>query len=439
MAQPQRPPVTDPRKASGTRPRAPLGLPSPGQVIAGKYRIVRVIGEGAMGVVFEATHLRLRQRLAIKVLRPDVRDSDTVLARFEREARASAQLRSMHTARVIDVDTLENGLPYIVLEYLEGSDLDAELRAVGCFPVEDAADIALQVAGAMAEAHDLGIVHRDLKPANLFVCHAGERRVIKILDFGISRDQRDEARITATDQYFGTPAYAAPEQLTDAASADARSDVWSLGIVLYELLTGRTPFEGTPTQVIAKVMVEPVPWPKRLRGDIPADLARVVMRCLEREPARRFRGMRELAQALAPFGPRQPTAALVADVQRPRGRLGEILVSDGLLAQTDLERALDEQQRTGKLLGRVLLDMGLVAQPDLLTALAKQQGLFDPAPARPPTPPDPERAATTLSRSRPSPSPAPSRRPVPRWIAALLVAIPIAAVLCALGARFVLP
>lgn len=426
----------DRSKQSGTRPRVLASLPSAGDIIAGKYEIVRTIGEGAMGVVYEATHLRLRQRLAIKVLRPNVHDFDTVLARFEREARASAQLRSIHAARVIDVETLENGLPYIVLEYLEGHDLDAELRALGWFPVDEAVDVVLQVAEAMAEAHDVGIVHRDLKPANLFVCRAEERRVIKILDFGISRDQCDDARITATDSYFGTPAYASPEQLRDAASADARSDVWSLGVVLYELLTGRIPFDGSPTQVIAKVMVEPVPWPKQFREDIPHDLARIVMRCLERDPERRYAGMRELAEALAPFGPKQPAGALLADVHRPRGRLGEILVADGLLAAADLERALLEQRRTGKLLGRVLLDLGLVSQADLLAALAKQQGLFDPVPPQNAAP-DPARAATTLARAS-ARVPAPPQR-MPRWVTALLVAIPIAAALCVLMARFVLP
>ncbi len=439
MGQPHRHEVSDLSKVSGPRRRAPLALPVPGDVIAGKYEIAGVIGEGAMGVVYEATHLRLHQRLAIKVLRPDVREQDTVIARFEREARASAQLRSIHTARVIDVDTLENGLPYIVLEYLEGNDLDAELRGQGWLPVDEAVDVALQVAEAMGEAHDLGIVHRDLKPSNLFVCRAGDRRVIKILDFGISRDECDDARITGTNEYFGTPAYASPEQLRDAASADARSDVWSLGVVLYELLTGRTPFEGSPAQVIAKVMVEPIPWPKHTRDDLPVELARIVMRCLERDPARRFAGMRDLARALAPFGPKQSAAALVADVQRPRGRLGEILVADGLLAQADLDRALLEQRRTGKLLGRVLLDLGLVAQADLLTALAKQQGLFDPAAAHPAAAPDPARSATTVVGHGDALAPVALPRTLPRWAAALFVAIPIAAVLCALAARFVLP
>jgi tRNA A-37 threonylcarbamoyl transferase component Bud32 len=354
-----------------TRPTLPVA----GDLIAGKYVIVRTIGEGGMAVVFEATHTRLAQRFAIKVLRPDVRDFDVVLARFEREARATAKMRSIHTARVIDVDTLPNGLPYMVLEYLEGRDLDAELQVTKALPVEEAVDVALQVADAMAEAHEQGIIHRDLKPSNLFVCHAGERRIIKILDFGISRNDADESRITKADSYFGTPAYASPEQLRDAMSADARSDVWSLGVILYELLTGRTPFEGTAPQVIAKVVSQPVPKPQEFRPDLPRALASVVVRALERDPSQRFQTMRELAAALVPFGPKQSVADAVAGVQGGRGRLGEILVADGLLSEAGLGRALAEQRRTGKLLGAVLLDLGLVVRADLLAALARQQGI----------------------------------------------------------------
>ncbi len=366
---------------SGKRVRSTAQLPQPGDVIAGKYALGRVIGEGGMGVVYEATHTRLHQRLAIKVLRPDVPDFQVVLERFEREARATAQLRTIHAARVIDVDTMPDGLPYMVMEFLEGADLEVELRATGPMAIDQAVDVVLQVAEAMAEAHALGIVHRDLKPSNVFVCRVGGRRVVKVLDFGISKiEGAAKARITGEQTYFGTPSYAAPEQLLSAAAADARSDVWSLGIILFELLTGRTPFVGSTTEVVAKVMSEPVPWQLQLRPDIPRDLARIVLRTLQRDPRQRFQTMGELAETLVRFGPAQSTATVGADVQRGRGRLGEILVGEGMITAADLQRALDEQRRTGKLLGRVLIDMELVAHADLLTALAKQQGIGEGAP-----------------------------------------------------------
>ena len=360
---------------SGAQLKTRAILPVPGDLIGSKYRLGRVLGSGAMGVVYEATHVRLRQRLAIKVLRPDVPNFDQLLARFEREAHATARLRSIHAARVIDVDSLPDGLPYIVMEYLEGRTLDAELAEVGPMPVEVAADICVQVADAMTEAHGLGIVHRDLKPANLFICSVGDRQVVKVLDFGISKVDGTDGRITGGDEWFGTPCYAAPEQLRSSADVDPRSDIWSLGVILFELLMNRPPFSGTAVEVIAKGLMDPIPWPLDLRPELPRDLARVIMRALERDRDRRFQSMREMADALAPFAPAKSASAVLAEMQRSRGRLGEILVADGLLTQVDLERALEAQRRDGRLLGRVLLEMNLVGHADLLAAIAKQQGL----------------------------------------------------------------
>ncbi len=398
----------------------PAALPGPGDLIAGKYEVVRKIGEGGMAVVYEAIHLRLEQRLAIKVLRPNVPDFHEVLARFEREARATAQLRSIHTARVVDVDTLPNGLPYIVMEFLEGMDLEVLLEQSGPLPVEQVADLVMQMAEVMTEAHALGIVHRDLKPANLFVCRVGERWLVKVLDFGISKIESDRgARLTHSDSYFGTPCYTAPEQLRDAASADVRSDVWSAGIILYELLTGRPPFLGTATAVIAKVMTDPVAWPLELRPDLPREVARVVMQALQRDPAQRFQTMRELSDALAPFGPRERAASLAEEVQRSRGKLGEILVADRLVSPAELERALEEQRRSGKLLGRVLLDMKLVSRVDLLAALARQQGIATW------TPPTRQTTAPPVRHMLPF---ATRRGPVRRWLLiaiALAIALPL--------------
>jgi serine/threonine protein kinase len=412
--------------ASGNHLKGERHLPEPGDLVAGKYLIVRVIGQGGMAVVFEARHPRLNQRLAIKVLRPDVQDFDEVMARFEREARATSRLRSTHTARVVDVDALPSGLPYIVMEFLDGEDLDAALRTSGPMPVELAADVVLQVAEAMEEAHGLGIVHRDLKPANIFVCKADPRPVVKVLDYGVSKNEDDlGSRITQPDAYFGTPCYAAPEQLRSAGDADPRSDVWSLGIILFELVTGRTPFVGSATSVIARVMTDPIPSPLDLRPDLPGALARVVLRALERDPAKRFQSMRAFAEALEPFG---PADKLPSNAPGPRGRLGELLIADGLLTEEDLQRALAEQRQSGKLLGRVLLELGLVAHADLLAAVAMQQGIEVAGSARTP------RAVGATQAARPSGAPVPelpggkskSRRAILAWAA---VALALAALL----------
>jgi hypothetical protein len=246
--------------------------------------------------------------------------------------------------------------------------------------------------------------------------------VVKVLDFGISKITGDQdARLTASHSYFGTPAYAAPEQIREATAADARSDVWSLGVILFELLTGRTPFLGSAVSVIAKVMTDPVPWPVDLRPDLPRELARLLLRALERDPNQRFQTMGAMAEALAPFGPARTAAALVADAHRGRGRLGEILVAEQLISQTDLELALAEQGRSGHLLGRVLLDMGLVTHSDLLIALAKQQGIGSGEPkAKVEQDRDGRYASTVPPISRPR------RPPSRRWLwVAIALGLPL--------------
>ena len=349
-------------------------LPRVGDTVGRKYTLVRILGEGAMGVVYEAMHERLQQRLAVKVLRPDFQGYKEVFARFEREARISAQLRSIHTARVIDVDTLESGLPYIVMEHLEGRDLAAEIDTLGPLPVDEAVDVVLQVAAAMQEAHEAGIVHRDLKSANLYVCRSGCRRVMKVLDFGISRLEGQSGAITMRQNCVGT-ALATPRP--ESSSRTRRRPTRAAGRLvarddpLRDAHVGRTPFPGRVRSVIPRVITETPPWVNLLRPELPAALVRLVMMTLERDPRRRFQSMREMAAALAPFGLQQSTTVALTEAQRVRSRLGEILVADGLLQPEQLEGALAEQRRTGALLGKVLLDLGLVSRADLLAALAR--------------------------------------------------------------------
>lgn len=275
-----------------------------GEKLAGKYSIVRVIGEGGMGVVYEARHDRLGQRVAIKMLRDGERHNPEVVARFEREARLVAKLKSANAARVTDVDTLPDGTPFMVMEYLEGVDLDFELAERGRLPVREAVGYVLQACSAVAEAHSLGIVHRDLKPHNLFLTQDGERRVVKLLDFGISKlTVSDEESVTLTRSSLGTPLYMSPEQIRSARNADQRSDLWSLGVILYELTTGSPPFDGDgPAAVIASITADAPKPPMERRPELGQALSDVILRALEKEPAKRFASVVEFAEALTAFG-----------------------------------------------------------------------------------------------------------------------------------------
>ncbi len=283
-----------------------------GSVLAGRYRIDRILGQGGMGIVVQATHLQLHQPVAIKFLLPQVLGNPQIVQRFVREAQAAVRLRSEHVARVIDVGTLETGAPYMVLEYLDGSDLSNFPRSQ--LTVGRVVDLILQACEALAEAHSLGIVHRDIKPANFFVTwRADGTPLLKVLDFGISKlPSGGDSNLTATQTVMGTPAYMSPEQMRSSRDVDHRSDIWSLGIVLYELLQGAPPFGGdTFSAMILKVVTEPLP---RLAITLPGDLESVIYQCLEKDPARRFQSVAELAQAIARYASSTTQAAI--SVQR---------------------------------------------------------------------------------------------------------------------------
>ena len=281
----------------------PLGL---GEVIAGKYRVERLLGAGGMGVVIEATHTELDQRVAIKMLREEGLKDSKARARFALEAKAVVRLKSLHVARVIDVGALENGSPFLVMELLEGADLARTLDERGALPIAEAVAYMLQVCEGVAEAHGFGIIHRDLKPRNLFVTTGVDGKpLLKVLDFGISKFLRpagsDELALTQTTDVMGSPSYMAPEQLRAARDADERSDIWSLGVILYEIITGRLPWEAkTVTELGAMVLRDAPRLMRELRREVPPDLEQVIFTCLEKEPSKRFGSVAELAHALEP-------------------------------------------------------------------------------------------------------------------------------------------
>jgi serine/threonine-protein kinase len=276
------------------------------ETVAGKYRIGRTLGEGGMGVVVAARHLELDQMVAIKFLRPEIAQQHSAAERFRREARAAARIRSPHICRVLDVGSLESGIPYLVMEYLEGCDLSDELAKRGRIPVPEALDYMLQACEALSEAHAVGIVHRDLKPGNLFLeTRSDGSRNVKVLDFGVSKSVLDSAaqlKLTKTASLIGSPLYMSPEQLDAATDVDARVDIWALGTILYELIAGRTPFlADTIPQLVNAVVNGTHPSFQALGVSAPLGLENVIGRALSKRREDRFPSITEFSQSLLPF------------------------------------------------------------------------------------------------------------------------------------------
>jgi hypothetical protein len=290
--------------------------------VVGKYVIVRLLGKGGMGAVYEARHAELSRRFAVKFLLPEFAAHREVLTRFENEARAAGALEHPNLVAVTDVGRTAEGAPYLVMEFLKGEDCSQLLRRLGPLPVMRAADIVLQACRGLAVAHDARIVHRDLKPENLFVAVAGDGSdQVKVLDFGIAQVRSPErSRITRTGTTFGTAHYMSPEQARAASDVDVRTDVWSLGVVLYELLGGKKPFEGEQfLHVIHQILTVDPPTLQSLRPGLPASLLSVVQRAMTKSVTERLPSVAALADALAPFAGRPSLATgVAADVDATR-------------------------------------------------------------------------------------------------------------------------
>jgi hypothetical protein len=414
-------------------------LPVPGEIIAAKYEVVRVLGEGGMGVVILARHVQLGHEVAIKFMHGLARPDPTAIERFLREARAVVALSSEHVARVVDVGTLESGAPYMVMEYLAGRDFGEVLQKGGAMAIPDAVDSLLQACDAIAEAHALGIVHRDLKPSNLFVTTRRDgTRLVKVLDFGISKSTELVSgaagnALTSSGTVMGSPGYMSPEQVRSTKSVDVRSDVWSLGVILYEFLTGVSPFVGdTIGETFARILSEPPAALRRRRPDVPATLEALIFRCLERDLGRRMPSVVELARQLVPFGSREAaiTAERILRMAAPRPPTGSETVlapgADGTAVPQRAETAPAWLQSgsAAHVAGRTRMQAWVVAAVAVVLVAAGVLGLrgakstttaVDGGRAEPSAsgPPAPSRAVASIEEAAPSTaSPAPSLRDV---------------------------
>jgi serine/threonine-protein kinase len=289
------------------------GAPAVGDVLAQKYRVESIVGRGGMGVVLSARHVQLGQVVAIKLLTlpPDEDRRDEAIGRFLHEAQAAAKLQNDHVVRIYDVGQLDNGLPFMVMELLVGSDLGTVLDERGALPEPEAVDYVLQACAGVAEAHRMGIVHRDLKPSNLFVTKRSDGLpLLKVLDFGISKQLTDPtsgeavATFTNTRTLMGSPHYMSPEQVRDARRVDGRADIWALGVILQELITDAPVFHGESFPGVCAAIVADPPMPVRtMRPDVSSALEAIIGRCLEKDAKQRFQSVAELQAALMPLAP----------------------------------------------------------------------------------------------------------------------------------------
>ena len=280
---------------------------SPGQVIDGKYRIVRLLGTGGMGAVYEGENVRIRRKVAIKMLHLSVSTQADVVKRFEREAQASALVGSEHICEVLDLGVLADDTRYMVMEYLDGETLTSRIKRHGRLLPQQLVPLMLQMLEALGQAHQAGIVHRDLKPDNVFILpqRGGIKDFIKILDFGVSKFAQtggEEMNVTRAGAVVGTPYYMSPEQARGSSAIDARTDIYAMGVLLYQATTGQVPYQAeTFNELLFKIVLEVAPPPQTYVTDLDPEFAGIILKAMAREPDLRFQSCAEFAAALHSF------------------------------------------------------------------------------------------------------------------------------------------
>jgi serine/threonine-protein kinase len=398
-----------------------------GDVLGGKYQVERILGTGGMGMVVAARHIELGQTVALKFMLPEALADPDNAERFLREAQAAVQLRSIHTARILDVGRFENDEPFMVMEYLEGQDLDDEVAKHGPVPPHMAVDYVLQASEALAEAHGLGMVHRDVKLKNLFLTRTVDGRpLVKVLDFGLAKTTRYRAGVslTATNSVFGSPQYMSPEQMRSAKDVDLRSDVWSMGVCLFEMLTSRLPFDAEGVaEICAMVLKDPVLPPSHLVAGIPHGIEDAVLRCLEKDRELRFQSFAELAAALEPYASANQGAArrIVNVMQSARASISDAGTSlEHVVAQgepwdatprpdgwdTEMQLGSPEARSSRTPLGIALAALAAAIVVFVFVFwLPRAQGSPETAAAT--GPPSPVNTATPLPPTQEAPAPSP--------------------------------
>jgi serine/threonine protein kinase len=385
-------------------------LPSPGEVVLGRLRVLAPRGNGAMGVLFEAFDEARGHKVALKVLRPEIADLPGVALRMSREGLAMSLVDDPHLVRIYDVGRTELGLPFLSMEWLDGADLGKILAGAGRVPVPTAVRWIRQACEGLAQAHARGIVHRDVKPENLFLAAGpnGEP-VLKVIDFGVSKVDGAAVSLTQTHASIGTPLYMSPEQIRALRDVDARADVWALGVVLFELLAGHPPFDGESAESVIAAIVTDAPKNLATVVDVPAGLADVISRALAKDRSQRFATVQELAQALLPFesAELEPAPTLVTE----------------LPPDFDFSRELGSPPTP-------LIDRPTAEPAPLVEALGSARALpFAAAPSAVAS----EKAPVSQARAAPVPASTPSKRGVVFAAAGLLLAGAVVSILIVLG------